>query len=535
MPRGRPPKNRTREEAVNARREQVRKNVQAFRQRKRLQQRLLEPGTASESLDRDQLAEEVDDCVADDEGHVIDGNDHTQHSDESDHDNAVDLRDCNRSMAVWTRLPPEISYPQLSRQQFVSNCIVAFKPESKLNTGPHWTETLPGIVNQDSTLDYSIQALCLLQLGNVTSQRWLLEEGGKYYGQALRTLTRRLPTDKDIREEVFMAMMALSIYELFQCTNVNGQGWLMHYKAAFRYLKQLSQAKKGWIPNNQPVFHFLETLCVFDALGSRRSSYFSTSDAWSRSLDRWGGEIYGPLLGLMTSVPVILEVHDKLLNPSGTVQKPSMPSKSEMLKQCISLEDRFLEWHHDTCSHLPTFTFTLNETLQNDSFLTFPTLFIARLHTLYWSALVLLLDTTASLSQAIQAPSSGSDVNIEPGLDPIMRLPNDTRSKSQQYALWIRQSVTYCLNPEHGVVGKSIVLLPLWIARNHFQGVGDGPEMERCNDTLAALGQRDLHFGFADDVTDEGESLTGVHWREGGLAAFDRGRKELANLGAYCL
>lgn len=588
MPRGRPPKNRTKEEAVSARREQVRKNVQAFRERKRLQQRSVEDD-AARNIEEDRVVDEVGSPSGEKDDQVTDGSDRTSDAEINDVDDSVIIPNFRRSLATWTHLSPEISHPQLSRQQFVSNCVVAFKPDSNLNTGPHWTETLPEIVNQDSTLDFSIQAICLMQLGNVTSQRWLLEAGSNYYGRALRTLTRRLPTDEDIREEVFMAMMALSMCELFQGTDENSQGWLIHYKAAFRYLKQLSQAKNGWVPNNQPVFHFLETLCVFDALGSRRSCYFSTSDAWSRSLDRWGGDIYGPLLGLMTSVPVLLEAHDKLLKSLGP-RTPSLLSRSELLKECLRLEDRFQEWHRDTSSRLETFTFDIisSDASQGDSSLTFPTLFIARLHKLYWSALVLLLDTTASLLRSLHPVSTDDESSLDHDKHNDLtttnnnnnnnKLPSATKlqlqtilSKSQSHALHILHSTSYCLNPDNGVVGKSMVLLPLWIARNHFHDTpGSETEERHCNDILASLGRQDLNFGLpplpddynnnhdGDDVvgggggirgrgrgrgtgtvdhvtTDEGDLLTGVHWRLGGLASFDRGRKALANLGAYCL
>ena len=587
MPRGRPPKNRTKEEAVSARREQVRKNVQAFRERKRLQQRSVEDD-APKTLEEDRVIDKAEHVSVAKEDEAIDGSDHTSDAEINNVENSVIIPDVRQSLATWTRLSPEISHPRLSRQQFVSNCVVAFKPDSNLNTGPHWTETLPEIVNQDSTLDFSIQAICLMQLGNVTSQRWLLEAGSNYYGQALRTLTRRLPTDKDIREEVFMAMMALSMCELFQGTDENSQGWLIHYKAAFRYLKQLSQAKNGWVPNNQPVFHFLETLCVFDALGSRRSCYFSTSDAWSRSLDRWGGDYYGPLLGMMTSVPFLLEAHDKLLNSHGP-GTPFLLSRSELVKECLRLEDRFQEWHRHTSSRLENFTFDIisSDASQGDSSLIFPTLFIARLHKLYWSALILLLDTTASLLRSLHPVSTDdeSSLDLSKNNDPTTnnnnnnnnnnnKLPSTTQfqlqtilSKSQSHALHILHSTSYCLNPDNGVVGKSMVLLPLWIARNHFHDTpGSETEERQCNNILTALGRQDLNFGLplsphVDDhnhdvvrgggggvevrgtgtgtvdhvTTDEGDLLTGVHWRLGGMASFDRGRKALANLGAYCL
>ena len=524
MPRGRPPNYRTKEEAVNARRDQVRRNVQAFRERKRLQKHQEIPTSqvkgpsalqvCDQNLWEDELPES---CVAGESDHVND-NGSVEEVANSLHNSIVASQAVNRTLSLRTKLPPEINRSPVSRQQFVANCVTAFKPASRSKTGLHWAQVLPKVVNRDRALDLAIQAVCLMQIGSMKNDRWLLEEGGSNYGHALSTLYRRLPTNNEFREEVFMAMMTLAIYELFQGTNSNGDGWVIHYRAAYRYLENLSEANHGWLPNNQIYYHFLETLCVFDAIGSRRPCRFSDSDAWSRSLERWGGETYGPLIGLMTPIPALLEKHDYLMKP-GITSPESFSSSSDLLEQCLWLQDRFYDWYQDASRDVSGFTYTTSETFTGDIRVTFPTLLVARLHLLYWCSLISLLETAINLLSAINpdSPSNTPD------------LLNTSQTKCHEYALLTRQSAPFCLDPDNGVVGKTLLLLPIWIARNYFERLPNVVEAERCNDILTVLGQRYLEFGLTIPRGRKEDDWVGLSWRKKVLAST-AGRKQWVSM-----
>ena len=507
MARGRPRKNRTAEEAVVERREQVRKNVQAFRERKRLHK---EQGNAEEGNESAEARgrSEVSITVGEPLDMVLpsDG----EYSESIDAASArsvptpsqqvstgfVSSPDDAQAIALWIQLPAQISHAQLSRQQFVSNCLSAFRlescPTSAGKTGPHWCETLPGIVNKDNTLDLSIQVVCLMQISNVNCERWILEEARFYYGEALRSLSRRLPK-KEYSEEVFIAMMTLGGYELLQGKNANGTGWLIHHRAATKYLRKLSDSRGGFLPNNRAMFHFLETFCVFDALGGRKPSYFSASQAWSQSLDRFGGRTYGPLLRLLTDIPALLERHDKYVSMEQSVD--SFVARSELLEECLKLEDGFREWHEHSFRHLPEL-WSASGTGELSFETEYSRLFIIRVHLLYWTALVLLLDTTASLFESMHGNT------IVPGLLEQSVMLKDHTTRSNQYATYIRWSASFCLMPEHGLVGKTLLLLPIWVARNHFEHVHYWEETDMCNGVLDILGQRNMRFGL---VVDEGD------------------------------
>ena len=150
MPRGRPPIQRTKEEARVARRAQVRRNVQAYRQRKNYGARSgnphlppPEPFTfvqehSGESASTKPLNKDLDDPPE-------------QHCDFVDHDQARHLlgpfdkvkkhptssRDpvTIESFEYLFDLPPEINAAQVSRQQLTANAATAFpSAQEKKNT-----------------------------------------------------------------------------------------------------------------------------------------------------------------------------------------------------------------------------------------------------------------------------------------------------------------------------------------------------------------------------------------------------------------
>ena len=66
---------------------------------------------------------------------------------------------------------------------------------------------------------------------------------------------------------------------------------------------------------------------------------------------------------------------------------------------------------------------------------------------------------------------------------------------SHKFATNIHNSVRVCVQPKTGGVGKTLILLPLWIARNTLQE-RDDPQARSCSALLDPLGQKNLTFGL---------------------------------------
>ena len=523
MARGRKPIQRTKEEAKVVRREQIRRNVQAFRQRKNA---CRENDTSSKTR--------VNELTFVQDGRGGDGQD-AQLCDigfarqkTNDVPETLDLKtnvepeqSSSRSLDVSETpdieiikssgqvgvtyaelLPPTVSAAVVIRQQFVSNSAQIFLPlgltltGQDKDTGLHWAQTLPYMINRDSILDTSIQALCLLQIAHVNRETWLSEASRFYYGQALQELSAAISHPrgpKALRNEVFATAMTLSTYELFNGTPENqGVGCKYHLQGASSYLARF------YSPNNvfsdQLIFHFLETICVFDALRSRKASPFVQTRWWDVNLERFGGETYGPLLRLMALIPQFMEEGDRITSSSpGTA---SFETAITLLEHVQSLEDRLNSWFDHTVATLPRFAnHELTSTAVTESSLEpikirFPNLFIARLYLLYWSSIIALQGVTSMVTGSLHRHTEDVDESI---LLPSLALNSSLLFKklndqAQDSAQRVLRSVDFCLQPAYGILGRSVMLLPLWFAEVHFDAYSPG-EAQQCREKLRTLGQ----------------------------------------------
>ena len=517
MPRGRPPLPRTKEEALEARREQVRKNVQAFRQRKQEQNQsdgrkdkkseghafvVQDLGKANGALPKGLEHKRSDVQGADDQlsaGHLPEL--YSKRSLRSTEH--VDDQNFNLSLSI--ALPREINPAHLSIDQLASTATLAFSPtQTPALVGPHWTQTIPRLTDIHPSLDHSIVALCLLQVSLVHQQPWLLQHSLSSYSRALKSLQASLaqPTTS-FRVEIFATSMGLAAYELLQgqvTTGEGGRGWMAHIEGATSYLN-LFPDLNIYAFSHETCFHFLETICIFDALGARRPSCFSTSKWWRTSVDRLGDKGYEALLRMITTLPGVLEKVDAVVGMTPCTE--SVATWRDLLGLSVRLEKALRYWAEESLGQDSFFgagfrsegstTVQGNSTSSNPSTdMEFPNLYVARLYLLYWSSMVLLYESiTALLHNLDLATSATASSRVRSAISSPIVYTNTAHT----LALNIRYSIHYCLRPENGFIGKSLTLLPLWIARNHLRDCGD-LEAKWCDGVLEGMGKRNLAFGL---------------------------------------
>lgn len=523
MARGRKPIQRTKEEAEVTRREQVRRNVQAFRQRKNACREgdqsskqvvkaltFVQDGRGGDSRDAEpgsvDFARQETNRVLETLNLKPDVEPERSASRSFDVSQTLEIELVQPSGQVddgYTQLlPPTISGAVVTRQQFVSHSAQVFLPigltlaGQDTDTGPHWAQTLPRLVNRDKILDTSIQALCLLQIAQINREEWLFEASRFYYGQALQELSAAIslsPTQKPFRNAVFATALTLSTYELFNGTTENqGMGCKYHLQGASSYLARFSPTNN--IFSDQLLFHFLETICVFDALRSRKASPFVQTRWWDVSLQRFGGNTYGPLLRLMASIPQLMEESDRMIGslPSTGSREAAMT----VLEHLHSLEDRLNSWFDHAAATLPRFvnhkiisTTVTDRALEPDD-IRFSNLFVARLSLLYWSSIIALQGVTSMVIESLhfRMEDADKDTLLPPlALDSSL-LINNLHVQARDSARKVLRSVNFCLQPEYGIVGRSVMLLPLWLAEVHFD-VYSLREAQQCRETLRNLGQ----------------------------------------------
>ncbi len=525
MPRGRPPLPRTKEEALTARREQIRRNVQAFRARKQAWKASDEVHTYKNKDSYTFVPEEVGQFGSGDrsqrlpvEREVLQPGT-TQCKDESPLSTLIqDVSKRNSRKSLQGRvitnpnhgfLPPHVDSRPAALQQFTSNVVCTFSPDDA-STTLHWSQLMPSLVNRTETLDLSIRALCLLQISHANLDNYALSESISHYNHALKSLQRALtqPTDR-FSLEIFAAAQALGSYELFRGIKSQSRGWMLHFEGALAYLTMFRSLDVSAL-NHQLSFHFLETICIFDALGSRRPSFLSGSRWWRDSVDRFGGKTYAPLLRMLTSLSEVLEQCDHAVN----LELP--PKATEELKRvlriCLRLENAFLHWFYRTLArdgsqseHATTIPVSLDltgsmdvqwETTDNE--MTFSDIYSARLHLLYWSSMILLYDSIIAIVRRLNSDFSTCDPISRPITKSINALlsPKAYKSSSNSFAISILRSAAFCMKPKHGFIGKSLILLPLCVARGYLRCTRDEAKIKRCDEWLEMLGQKEMHFGL---------------------------------------
>ena len=406
-------------------------------------------------------------------------------------------------------LPLEINAANLSLQQLVAAATISFAPRQPSGTiGRHWTETLSVIANNNSTLDLSLQALCLLQIGNVQSQTWLLHQSISLYDRALKDLRATLTDPRNgpdglygFRVEIFATAMALAFYELLSqnARSERGIGWMAHIEGAVTYLSMFP-GLDVFALCHQLSFHFLETICIFDALGARKPNCFSNSKWWRNNVDRLSDQAYGALLRMITTLPSVLEKIDKTPEMVGGEEEAGWMG---LLAVCQKLEAAFLDWFEcnmnqnaarQTWTGAGKGTCMLLEPdhLDPDPNVEFPSLYVARIYLLYWTCMILLYESLITIHQNLGLNAAVDPLSTSiPGADPTLHYS----TTAQAFALKVRYSVDYCLRPGYGIIGKSIIMLPLWIARKNLRSCGD-EEAKWCDGEIERLGMRGISFGL---------------------------------------
>ena len=552
MARGRKPNPRSQEEALQIRREQIRRNVRAFRDRKRgddgkrnkegsseLSAFVLERpeekclNKSSIAVARTQKTSSpsaplVDEQPSDLKHHsssalwteddtraatlpatLADGLSVDHHPSSS----ALNIQtsttsgiSCDshctflRETKVSGLLPPEINSAVLCRRQFVANSSMLFvpkkqgQPKENSDLGPHWAQNIHRMAVLSDILDEHLQPLCLLQIAHLQQDRDLLEASRYYYCQALQTL-RTLSRSEDVLwKELFLSAMILGIYELFNGTVDRCTGWQCHWQGASSYLRRFTSFNESL--TDSLYFHFLEAACIFDAIMQRKPSPLSTTKWWKRSIDCNAGGIYGQLLRVMTLLPGLLEQFDYLTGVPPNLE--TCTQKATLMNDCFLLEDWFKDWFEDTAGKVADFCYddvgdfiTLSDIpspRSPDVQYSFPNLWIARLHLLYWSSIILLLEVMTDLVFDLSKKATHDPSSISPpwALDSSIMLGNVT-TQANLFATNIRRSAAFCLRPCNGLVGKSIILQPLCVARNHLRQA-DEEQARWCTTVLGRLG-----------------------------------------------
>ena len=526
MPRGRKPIPRSRDEALEARREQIRRNVQAFRERKRRakedEKNDETPGEPSEEVPRTptvldpstqlvpspSLALRQLPCSSKEEAPTVNAAS-TNSQASTSQVRAATTSAISQSSHLTVPgairglqpLPPAIDNAFVLRRQFLANASLLFVPEGQLQLnrtcglGPHWAQDIPCVGMPSKFLEQSLETLCLLQVAHLRQDRNFVMASRHSYGQALQALRIQSHSRNIPWKEVFLAAMILGVCELLYGTNGGSAGFQYHLRGASSYLRRFTRYDESL--TDQIYFYYLEAECVFNALALRKRSSLSPTTWWKCSIDRCAGKPYGSLLHLITPLPAFLEQFDHLI---GLPSNPTTQARKLMLlDRGFLMEDELKDWFDDVSKNVPDFSYDdggdfvilsdIPATSPSDVQYTFPSVLIARLYLLYWASVVLLFESLIALVHDLSEHAiDGEDQIPVRGPLPSVHVLENMIAQAKIFATNIRRSVAFCLYPRNGIMGKSVILLPLWVARKHLRQA-DEEQARWCTAVLRRIGQ----------------------------------------------
>lgn len=180
---------------------------------------------------------------------------------------------------------------------------------------------------------------------------------------------------------------------------------------------------------------------------------------------------------MITFLPTILQQGDESLALPASVE--AYERWSTLLPIAFRIEKAFLDWFQTTMTQLSLCQSTLVSSLRMtwgldpqsaQPKITFPNIYTTRLFLLYWSSMILLCESIVDLLRSIEIFSEPANLESSDRHRPLYEfsMPENYIALSHKFATNIHKSVRFCVQTETGVVGKTFILLPLWMARDTF-------------------------------------------------------------------
>ncbi len=233
---------------------------------------------------------------------------------------------------------------------------------------------------------------------------------------------------------------------------------------------------------------------------------------WRRSIDKYAGETYGSLLRLITPLPAYLEHFDYLANLPPDTNTPNR--NTMLLDHGFLLERQLKTWFKNTAKDVPSFSYEeaaetfvpsdIPTPTPSDVQYYFPNLWVARLYLLYWASMILLLEAMTALvidlSDGLVTKQNLAFSTCDLGNSAL----EDMIIQAKMFATNICRSTSFCLRPCHGILGKSIVLLPFWVVQTHIY----------CNDAEQGRWYTTMLRRIGQDQYDGGHPLGAVDFQD---------------------
>ncbi|KEF51725.1 uncharacterized protein A1O9_12360 [Exophiala aquamarina CBS 119918] len=362
---------------------------------------------------------------------------------------------------------------------------------------------------RNSSLDLAMSALSMVRLGRNCGNEQLHSEGVANYGRVLKDLQNILSSDsRALDEQTLASCMILSLFEATEVSGGNVYWWASHVEGVSRLLQLRGSKLHIDEPSHRLFLGFRPTAIIY-ALALRKPTYLGETDWLTTPWTTKSKSDFHYMLDIIAQIPILVNQTERVHEVSQS--NISVAKRMELLEEAWDLHRQLEVWYQELrkkvfeplYSERPSSLSWLSP-LPPDLGTVFPTLHfqtfeIARLHLLYWTALLLLYD---NILKTIYPPLDPNDLSSASSsrYPTILLMTNKpaVRRRALETAKLIARSMEFLLleeNQEMHLRGPLNAFFPLRTAIHIFESVQQYRIESWCRSLFDRLAQRGYPLG----------------------------------------
>lgn len=350
------------------------------------------------------------------------------------------------------------------------DCIVRDEYILRCGHPMNWTEMVNELPQDESCLESAFSALTISRVGKENKDDRLVREGTKLYGRALKEMQLALSDmDRMHSDEVLTASMLLGLYESFEGSTMDSRSWLSHAQGAARLI-ELRGPERHRNRQAHQVFLGSRVPTLYAAILQRQPTYLAAED-WMRLPWENQHRTYGDrLIDTAIVIPGYLRELDTLC--TGTPKSSTYAQKKELMHTLAQTQKRMDIWKSCVKADAIPKEIPHVETDSEDKFpfeteIHFDNHLFLGAHAIYYCCSLVVAEAAESLFSDL-ALYDLTDTPRDAAIWDLRGLFD-----ARRHAMWIAQSILYCVQPDMGALGGIIINFPANLALGYFQRVND--------------------------------------------------------------
>lgn len=346
------------------------------------------------------------------------------------------------------------------------DCIVRDEYILRCGHPMNWTEMVNEFPQEESCLESAFSALTISRVGKDNKDDRLVREGTRLYGRALKEMQMALfDMTRMHSDEVLTASMLLGLYESFEGSNLNSRSWLSHAQGAANLI-ELRGPERHRNRQAHQVFLGSRVPTLYAAILQRQPTYLARPE-WKTIPWENQHRTYGDwLIDTAIVIPGYLNELDNLC--TGRPDQETYLEKTELMhnlaqtqkamdiwKSCVKADAIPKEIQHEPTGPNDKFPFAREIHFDNHLFL--------GAHAIYYCCSLVIAEAAESLFTELALYDTR-----DPTIWSLAEL-----FVPRQHAMWIAQSIPYCIQPDMGALGGIIINFPANLALRYFERVGE--------------------------------------------------------------